>query len=130
LVDRITAEALAWNARMYFALGAPQGAQPERIIGLYASRDGGGSLDVNTVLDLPWVVFEGAVARRHPMLWMSAEPPASACLGADWNGRVALVSLSGKAPFVEWINAADPVPANATVTFEDAREEPTAGPRR
>ena len=53
---------------MYFAPGAPEGAQPERIIGMYASRDGGGSFDVDTVLNLPWVVFEGTVTRRHPML--------------------------------------------------------------
>ncbi|WP_321899775.1 hypothetical protein [Paraburkholderia heleia] len=31
-----------------------------------------------------------------------------------------------KAPFVAWINAADPVPANPTVTLADAQEEPTA----
>ena len=68
LVDGITAEGLAWNATMYFAPGAPEGAQPERIIGMYASRDGGGSFDVDTVLNLPWVVFEGTVTRRHPML--------------------------------------------------------------
>ena len=36
LVDGITAEGLAWNATMYFAPGAPEGAQPERIIGMYA----------------------------------------------------------------------------------------------
>jgi hypothetical protein len=68
LVDGITTEGLAWNATMYFVPGAREGSQPERIIGLYASRDGGGSLDVNTVLDLPWVVFEGAVTRRNPIL--------------------------------------------------------------
>lgn len=37
-----------------------------------------------------------------------------------------VVTILPKAPFVEWINAADPTPANATVTFEDAREEPSA----
>ncbi|WP_028215462.1 hypothetical protein [Paraburkholderia mimosarum] len=31
-----------------------------------------------------------------------------------------------KAPFVAWINAADPVPANPTVTLADAPEEPSA----
>jgi hypothetical protein len=39
--------------------------------------------------------------------------------------RVVAILLP-KAPFVEWINAADPVPANATVTYDDAREEPSA----
>ncbi|CAJ0681917.1 MULTISPECIES: hypothetical protein [Ralstonia] len=39
--------------------------------------------------------------------------------------RVVAIILP-KAPFVEWINATDPTPANATVTFEDAREEPSA----
>ena len=31
-----------------------------------------------------------------------------------------------KAPFVDWINAADPVPANATITLEDTHEDPSA----
>ncbi|WP_233874568.1 hypothetical protein [Paraburkholderia adhaesiva] len=31
-----------------------------------------------------------------------------------------------KAPFVAWINAADPAPANPTVTLADAQEEPSA----
>jgi hypothetical protein len=31
-----------------------------------------------------------------------------------------------KAPFVAWINAADPVAANPTVTLADAQEEPSA----
>lgn len=37
-----------------------------------------------------------------------------------------VVTILPKAPFVEWINAADPTSANATVTFADAREEPSA----
>lgn len=39
--------------------------------------------------------------------------------------RVVVVLLP-KVPFVEWINAADPGRANATVTYDDAREEPSA----
>jgi hypothetical protein len=39
--------------------------------------------------------------------------------------RVVAIILP-KAPFVDWIKAADPVPSNATITFEDAREEPSA----
>ncbi|MRT00183.1 hypothetical protein GJQ57_16195 [Ralstonia pickettii] len=40
-----------------------------------------------------------------------------------------VVTILPKAPFVEWINAADPTPANATVTFEDAREERACSPQ-
>lgn len=29
-------------------------------------------------------------------------------------------------PFVEWINAVDPFPARATITLDDARDEPSA----
>ncbi|MGF6980282.1 hypothetical protein QFZ94_008799 [Paraburkholderia sp. JPY465] len=39
--------------------------------------------------------------------------------------RVVAIILP-KAPFVDWIKAADPVPSNAIITFEDAREEPSA----
>jgi hypothetical protein len=39
--------------------------------------------------------------------------------------RVVAVLLP-KAPFVEWINAADPVAINATITYDDARAEPSA----
>jgi hypothetical protein len=37
-----------------------------------------------------------------------------------------LPSLARRAPFVAWINAADPVPANPNVTLADAQEEPSA----
>jgi hypothetical protein len=40
------------------------------------------------------------------------------------NRVVAIVLPS--TPFVEWINAADPFPANAGITLDDARDEPSA----
>lgn len=38
----------------------------------------------------------------------------------------AVAVLLPKAPFVEWINAADPGSAGVTITYDDAREEPSA----
>jgi hypothetical protein len=35
-------------------------------------------------------------------------------------------SACPRTPFVEWSNAADPFPANATITLDDARDEPSA----
>jgi hypothetical protein len=39
--------------------------------------------------------------------------------------RVVAILLP-KAPFVEWINTADPIPANAMIMYDDAREERSA----
>jgi hypothetical protein len=38
--------------------------------------------------------------------------------------RVVAIVLP-RAPFVEWINAVDPDPANATTTLDDARDDPS-----
>lgn len=54
-----TAEGYAFEMTVYYPDGGAHDAMPERIVGTYGSRDGGGSFDVTRADDLPWVVSAG-----------------------------------------------------------------------
>lgn len=72
----VTAEGLPCTVTLYYAPGAPEGAPPEKVTGLYQAKDGAGAFEI--VRDgeryrdvdsgethelanalLPWVVSEG-----------------------------------------------------------------------
>lgn len=55
----VTAEGLDCTLTLWYPAGAPDGTQPVRLTGEYQSLDGGGTFDVNSADELPWVVSDG-----------------------------------------------------------------------